>query len=283
MESDYRYPAPSAANPQSSPPWFEWLDIRAGNHYDDVDETTLPYVHRRHLGKGGYGLVEAVEDRMTGRVYARKVFHPRKRERARMWEMFENEVQNTRALKAHHHMVRLHATYTTKDTLAMIMMPVADGGDLEKFLDEFNQYRNEHASQISGHEASQMLWKMGVLQMAFGCLAAGLMFMHDQKIRHKDIKPSNILIHGGKVLYTDFGIARDTALFQDSATTGPAVKATRKYAAPEVLADAARRSSSDVYSLGCVFVEIFASLDGTFEISDIQRFSDHMASIHQAL
>ncbi|KAH7082031.1 kinase-like domain-containing protein, partial [Paraphoma chrysanthemicola] len=259
------------------------MPIIAGNHYDNAEETALPYVHRRYLGKGGYGLVEEVEDRMTGRVFARKVFHPRKRERARMREMFENEVDNTRAVEKHHHMVRLYATYTTKDTLAMIMMPVADGGDLEKFLDDVNQYRNVHASQISGHEASQMLWKRGILYMAFGCLAAGLMFMHDQKIRHKDIKPSNILIHGGKVLYTDFGIARDTTLFQDSATTGPAIKATRKYAAPEVLADASRRSSSDVFSLGCVFVEIFASLNIAFSIPDTQRFSDSMDSIHEQL
>jgi serine/threonine protein kinase len=43
--------------------------------------------------------------------------------------------------------------------------------------------------------------------------------MHEQTIRHKDIKPQNILIHRGSAIYTDFGISLDFAQ-QDSTTTG---------------------------------------------------------------
>ena len=59
-----------------------------------------------------------------------------------------------------------------------------------------------------------------ILQRAIGCLASGLAFMHEQTIRHKDIKPQNILIHGGSVLYTDFGISLDFGQQGNSTTTG---------------------------------------------------------------
>ena len=73
----------------------------------------------------------------------------------------------------------------------------------------------------------------------------------------QDIKPQNILVHGKNVLLTDFGLARDASAEQVQTTTeGRPSGLTRQYASPE-LADWDHRSySSDIWSLGCVFLEM---------------------------
>jgi serine/threonine protein kinase len=45
------------------------------------------------------------------------------------------------------------------------------------------------------------------LRTFFGCLASLLEFLHEQKVRYKDIEPGNILVHAGMVLFADFGLS----------------------------------------------------------------------------
>lgn len=57
-------------------------------------------------------------------------------------------------------------------------------------------------------------------------------------------------------LFTDFGIAVDFETMTETFTTGSTVRGTRRYYAPEVAYHGQRGRRSDVYSLGCVFLEI---------------------------
>jgi serine/threonine protein kinase len=161
----------------------------------------------------------------------------------------------------------------------MIMSPVADGGDLDKFLCLLKAYQwdpRQHQEQITAMES--------VLKRAFGCLASGLAFIHRSKIRHKDIKTQNILLYNGRILYTDFGLAYHSSMFENSSTGGP-TEMTRKYAAPEVLSGASRNSSSDVFSLGCVFIEMYSALETPIPSIDAPNFtfSASMSDIHRHL
>ena len=94
-----------------------------------------------------------------------------------------------------------------------------------------------------------------ILQNAFGCLSAALQYLHNQRCRHKDIKPANILVKNGSVLLTDFGTSRNWA--GDSGTTvGTSGPYTPAYAAPEVVEWESRNEAADIWSLGCVFLEM---------------------------
>jgi serine/threonine protein kinase len=58
---------------------------------------------------------------------------------------------------------------------------------------------------------------------------------------------------------------------------------TRRYAAPELLNGGLRGSPSDVFSLACVFIEIFSALNESISYDDHGLFSDMMPGIHEQL
>ena len=76
-----------------------------------------------------------------------------------------------------------------------------------------------------------------------------------------DIKPQNILVKDGKVLFADFGLSKDFAELEglNSTTEGYTPK-TPMYAAPEAIHERQRRYSADVFSLGCVYAELASVL-----------------------
>ena len=97
------------------------------------------------------------------------------------------------------------------------------------------------------------------LRPFFGCLTSALSYLHDNRIRHKDIKPSNVLIKHDQVYLTDFGTSLDWSGC-DNSTTVTAPPTTPRYCAPEVMAFVERNTSSDIWSLGCVFLEMWTVL-----------------------
>ena len=244
-------------------PKSHWLEINAGDHMELGDEDSqnlgaVPYEHVRMLGFGGHASVEIVRDINTGSVYARKSFrnvYSRNMEDAK--REFMNEVHIMRRLASHRHIARVHATYMGWRELSIILDPVADGGDLANFLINYRDRGFQLLNDGTKYENSS---QNEILCRAFGCLASTLAFIHEQTIRHKDIKPQNILIHRGEVMYTDFGLSYDFGDVGRSTTTGKPQGFTRKYCAPEVAKGDSRNSKSDVFSLGCVFIDICLAL-----------------------
>lgn len=112
------------------------------------------------------------------------------------------------------------------------------------------------------------------LRTFFGCLAAALSYLHENQIRHKDIKPQNILVKGHQIFLTDFGLSLDWSELGQSTTSGPTIK-TPRYCAPEVADLMPRNSFSDVWSLGCVFLEIWTALKGEKIASLFEHLEGH--------
>ena len=115
--------------------------------------------------------------------------------------------------------------------------------------------------------------KRSILRGFFGCLANGLAHLHNSKIRHRDIKPENILVKGADVYLSDFGISLDWESLSRSTTTTDTAKSWI-YCAPEVANYQKRNSSSDVWSLGCVFLEMCTVLGGQ-RVDAMRQFFKH--------
>src|SRR4051812_5945835 len=85
--------------------------------------------------------------------------------------------------------------------------------------------------------------------------AEALAFAHDRGVLHRDIKPGNLFLPGGRcedVKVLDFGIAR----VEDATITGTgAMVGTPAYVSPEQARAAQLDARSDLFSLGCVFYE----------------------------
>ncbi|KAF2838913.1 kinase-like protein, partial [Patellaria atrata CBS 101060] len=112
--------------------------------------------------------------------------------------------------------------------------------------------------------------KKATIRTFFGCLAKGLEYLHMCGVRHKDIKPRNILVHESRILLTDFGLSRVAGETGNNTTSGPTIM-TRRYCAPEVGQYTSRNLSSDIWSLGCVYLELLGQLVG-WESKFIESF-----------
>ncbi|GAB1315812.1 non-specific serine/threonine protein kinase [Madurella fahalii] len=112
------------------------------------------------------------------------------------------------------------------------------------------------------HDPKEVDWMLAHLHTYFGCLSQAVAYLHNQgvRIRHKDIKPENVVIDDfGLPILTDFGLSKHFEAGQYS--EGPTLK-TLKYADPEAVHETSRDVSSDIFSLGCVFLEMATVLLG---------------------
>jgi serine/threonine protein kinase len=193
-----------------------------------------------HLGSGGFGSVDVVVCKR--RILARKQMHSNKvdAETQREARILEGII--------HRHIIQLIGSYTQRSRFYLLLHPVAEC-NLKEFMQTPEIERD-------------LLWKQN-LKSAFGCLAGAVAFLHSTKIavKHKDIKPTNVLMFYGTPMLTDFGLSNSFKGAEDSKSSGSTGR-TPKYAAPEVEALLPRGTTQDIFSLGLVFQDMYWAMHG---------------------
>ncbi len=83
-------------------------------------------------------------------------------------------------------------------------------------------------------------------------LLYGLMYLHDHGVIHKDIKPSNILLHeDGRIVLSDFELSREIgAVYEEEESSTVTSSGTKGFMSPEVEAGEPASCASDMYSFG---------------------------------
>ncbi|OCL07440.1 kinase-like protein, partial [Glonium stellatum] len=189
---------------------------------------------------------------------AMKVFPAHRRDREKVKRRVQEEVDILRRIMGNYHIVEFKHAFTDPRGFCVLVTPVADYD-----LAVFYEYCTTEAYAESILEP---------LRKWFSCLAYGLEFIHSHRIRHKDIKPQNILVKDGNVLFADFGLAKDfTSSDGMTSTTEGYTQKTPMYAAPEAHYQGIRRYSADIFSLGCVFAEL-STLLGYESVSNFFDF-----------
>lgn len=221
---------------------LDWSGRGQHAEYSADEELLIPLVEGKVLGYSTSALVQSVRCRRI--QLARKTIRCTRRFTK---EMAVTEVQHLQRVQ-HRHVVRVVGTYTFKKNLAILLYP-ATRWNLKEFLEE-----QGYTTHIHNRSSA---WNF------FGCLSNAMHFIHTQHVKHMDIKPGNILVReverNYRVYIADFGIARAYKSAEESNTDSP-TSFTRIYAAPEVALQFTRGYSADIFSLGCVFLEIHEAL-----------------------
>jgi len=186
------------------------------------------------VGKGGMGLVLRALDVCLQRQVALKVLDPQYAKNDLARNRFIREARAAASI-SHENVVAVHHVEKHRDEFPYLVMRLITGQSLQDLLDEKN----------GPLEVSEIV-RIGQQT------AAGLAAAHEQTLIHRDIKPANILLESGtgKVLLTDFGLARAT---EDAKLTQTGfVAGTPLYMSPEQARGDTLDHRSDLFSLGSV-------------------------------
>ena len=207
----------------------QWDD---GTHIIIPQEEPLPLERQHNYGSGSYGTVTRCQCKFTKKYYARKEqVSPKARDH------LKREVDRLQRLE-HRHIVQFAKSYERGETYGILLRPAATT-DLKKLL--VKRYATNNNSYVGNGESrvrDRTLLKPVILT-SFGCLSRGLAQIHSRNIRHKDIKPENILyqkelLHQpARFLWADFGLAHYFAQEDGSKTQTNMEHYSERYAAPE--------------------------------------------------
>ncbi len=197
------------------------------------------YRIERELGVGGMATVYLAEDLKHHRKVAVKVLKP---ELAAVLgaERFVHEITTTAALQ-HPHILPLFDSGNV-DGFLYYVMPFIDGETLRTRLNRETQLAIDDAVRITRD------------------VADALDYAHRHGVIHRDIKPENILLHDGRPMVADFGIALAVSAAAGGRMTETGLSlGTPHYMSPEqATAEKDISARSDVYSLASVLYEMLA-------------------------
>jgi serine/threonine protein kinase len=204
----------------------------------DVDSERIGrFVLERKVGAGGMGVVYRARDPDTHQTVAIKLLNPLATEqRAR----FKREAEVLAAL-ADSHIVRYFEHGTTPEDTDFLVMEWLEGCDLGVRLER---------GPLPVRDA---------IELAIAA-ARGLAAAHEAGVVHRDVKPENLFLVGGRnadVRVMDFGLAYVGEANTRLTSTGD-VLGTPHYMAPEQLRGVAD-ARTDIYGLGAT---LFAALVG---------------------
>ena len=195
------------------------------------------YRIERELGAGGMATVYLAQDLKHDRKVAVKVLKP---ELAAVIgaERFVVEIKTTAALQ-HPHILPLFDSGTA-DGFLYYVMPFIDGETLRTKLDRERQFGIDEAVKLTV------------------AVADALDYAHRHGVIHRDIKPENILLHDGRPMVADFGIALALSAAAGGRMTETGMSlGTPHYMSPEqATAEKELTGRSDIYSLGSVLYEM---------------------------
>jgi serine/threonine-protein kinase len=197
------------------------------------------------LGAGGMATVWRARDLRLDRDVAVKLLAANLAGDPVVAERFEREARSL-AASTHPNVVAIYDVERGDRTAGrepFYVMELCDGGSLA------DRLAAAPGGRLSPSELIPMM----------SAIADGLSWLHRHGIVHRDVKPHNILLCGGRAKLADFGLARRDGTELAALTATGTAMGTIAYVAPEVLEGAPASPVADVYSLAAV---VFQGLTG---------------------
>lgn len=148
------------------------------------------------------------------------------------------------------------------------------------------QYLNIFLEYVPGGSIATMLKQYNTFQEPLirnfvRQILTGLSYLHSKDIIHRDIKGANVLVDNkGGIKISDFGISKRveaSTMLGTSANLGPSghlhrpsLQGSVYWMAPEVVRQTAHTKKADIWSLGCLVVEMFIGAHPFPDCSQLQ-------------
>lgn len=205
-------------------------------------------------GRGGTGEVYLARDENLERNVALKVLGPRYAEDPALRLRLLRESRMAAALD-HPHVVPVYDAGAS-DGQVYVAMRYVDGTDLRALLE---------SGPVEPARAVAML-----AQVADALDAA-----HERGLVHRDIKPSNVLVdERGNCYLADFGLTQSVG--EQPGDVGVGLQGTVDYVAPEQISGGEVGPTADVYSLGCLMVELLTGSPPFRRSSEVATLFAHL-------
>ena len=234
--------------------------VRSGFYLAPAPSLPRRWTRGDALGAGSFGSVYLGLNSDTGELFAvKEVTLDRRLDASRgdpaaAVEQLEREVDLLSRLQ-HPNIVRYVGIARDDDAL-YIFLEYVPGGSIASLLDRFGAFEESVAAVY----ASQ--------------IAVGLDYLHSQRTVHRDVKGANILVEkSGRIKLADFGMAKQ--IVEQMATAAASREAPREgprrgrhrgraagrracafWMAPEVVKQQTHGAPADVWSVGCVVIEM---------------------------
>jgi eukaryotic-like serine/threonine-protein kinase len=193
------------------------------------------------LGSGAMGVVYRGKDIFLDRAVALKLVDPQ----MALGAAADEFVKEARALAQirHANVVQVYA-YGIHDHTPFFAMEFVDGVNLDDVIEK----HAEEGTRMDQGRALEIIAAVG----------RGLDAVHAQKLVHRDVKPSNVMLENGtgRPVLVDFGLARKKS---SSSPTMSLTGGTPQYLSPEQARDpdgTLTTRASDLYSLACSAYEM---------------------------
>ncbi|KAJ7632660.1 ste11-like protein, partial [Roridomyces roridus] len=212
---------------------------------EEEEEKATKWIKGALIGAGSFGKVYLGMDASTGLLMAVKQVElptgsaPNQERKKSMLSALEREIELLKDLQ--HENIVQYLYSSLDDEYLNIFLEYVPGGSVTALLRNYGAFE-------------EPLVKNFVRQ-----ILDGLDYLHERDIIHRDIKGANILVDNkGGIKISDFGISKKV---EDNLLTGnrmhrPSLQGSVFWMAPEVVKQSAHTRKADIWSVGCLVVEM---------------------------
>ncbi|KAL1746839.1 hypothetical protein HDZ31DRAFT_33179 [Schizophyllum fasciatum] len=184
------------------------------------------------LGKGAFGQVYRALNWATGETVAIKEITLSNIPKAELGEIM-SEIDLLKNLN-HPNIVKYKGFVKEREYL-YIILEFCENGSLHNIIKRFGKFPEN------------------LVAVYIAQVLEGLVYLHEQGVIHRDIKGANLLTNkDGTVKLADFGVASTAT----STANNDAVVGSPYWMAPEVIEQSGATTASDIWSVGCVVIEL---------------------------
>ena len=166
-------------------------------------------------------------------------FSEERRKVEREFQAMRREINLLRALKHPNIVKYIQTDISDEDNTMDVLLEYVTGGSLKTLI---AQYKKLEAP---------------VIRMYTTQILSGLVYLHSKGVIHRDLKSANVLIsQNGIAKLTDFGSSKQFEDLNMNNEMAKSMKGSPYWMAPEVVSKVGHDYKADIWSLGCLVIEM---------------------------